>query len=258
MTARTQIDGSDKRVHDRRSRTDRRTAKNDRRKDRRSDQRQEHGPGIGTLFVMCLVGLLALGIFVIFETNIGSEIDWRKMFFTKDVDTTSFKMGGVSLGMSADKVRRMHSNIDLKAVGSGETIGSFNYEGANYILWFVKVDGRDKAYRMRYDQAFASRSEQGILDAIGDKHGKPGTSECTKAGAEARKCHFQWWPSGGIVLNVITTERTPPGAERRTEVTMIATDTYLDGKRMRLRSALRAPAQKKKKQGKKTPEKLPF
>lgn len=247
MTVRTQIDGTDKRRHDRRAR-----------RDRRKDRRQESGPGIGTLFVMCLLGLMALAIFVVFKTDYGAKIDWRSMFFTKDVDTTSFKMGGVSLGMSVDKVKRMHSNIELKAVASGETIGSFNYEGANYILWFVKVDGRDKAYRIRYDQSFTDRTETQILDAIGDKHGKPGTSECTKAGAEARKCHFQWWPSGGIALNVITTERTPPGGERRTEVTMIATDTYLDGKRMRLRKALRAPLPTQGKQGKKTPAKLPF
>lgn len=253
MTVKPQTDGTEKRREDRRSRTDRRT-----RGDRRKANNKDHGPGIGTLLLLCVLGLIALGVFIAFKTKIGANIDWRSMFFSKDVDTTSFRMGGVSLGMSTDKIKRMHSNIELKSVGSGETIGSFNYQGANYILWFVKVDGRDKAYRMRYDQAFASHSEQDILDRIGDRHGKPGTSECTKAGEQARKCHFQWWPSGGIALNVITTENTKQGADKRTEVTMIATDTYLDGKRMRLRKALRAPSLKLENQGEKNIEKLPF
>ncbi|MHA1598580.1 MAG: hypothetical protein ACTSV1_07640 [Alphaproteobacteria bacterium] len=227
MTVRTQINATDKRRRERRASVDRRA-----RRDRRAPDRS---PGIGTLFIMCLFGLAALGLFVFFETDVGTKIEWRKMFFPKDRDTTSFKMGGVSLGMSAKDIRLKHSNLNLNKVASGESIGSFSFDGANYTLWFVEIDGRDKAYRMRYDQAFTSRSEIEILDSIGDKHGKPGTSECTKAGVDARKCHFQWWPSGGIALNVSTTETTKPGTKRRTEVTMIATDTYLDGKRMRLR-----------------------
>ena len=234
ITRTPQAPTDEKRRHDRRARTDRRI-----RTDRRAGRSQQRGPGIGTLFVMCVLGMMALGLFVLFETNVGQSIDWKKMFFSKDQDTTSFKMGGVNLGMSGDAVRQLHSNINLETLATGESIGSFRFEGANYTLWFVKVDGRDKAYRMRSDQAFIGRSEIEILDGIGDKHGKPGTSECTKAGTDARKCHFQWWPSGGIALNVITTEKTKPGKRQRTEVTMSATDTYLDGKRIRLRKVLK-------------------
>jgi|GEM_PF-1143559 len=242
-----------------RSGKDRRQNPQGRRGDRRKGnrgRRKKDSRGIATLIYMCFAALLGLGIFLVFETKLGNQINWQNMFFLKNKIHQAFKLGNVSLGMSPDVVRKQHPNMSLAILAGGETAATFNYEGAHYTVWFIQINGVDKAYRMRYDQSFATRTEEEILDSIGDKHGKPGTSECSKAGDLARKCHFQWWPSGGIALNVSTTETTSTTGLTRTDVTMLATDTYLDGKRMRLRNkpALSAP----KAGQKKSSEKLPF
>ena len=248
QTMATQAPRQEQRGSDRRRKTDRRVGNRGRRK--------EDGGSIRTLVFFCLAALLALIAFLVFETNIGAEINWRKMFFLKNKLQQTFKLGGVSLGMSPDLVRKHHPNLDLSSLGRGETAATFKFDGAHYIVWFINIDGHEKAYRMRYDQSFATRTEEEILDSIGDKHGKPGTSECAKAGDLARKCHFQWWPAGGIALNVSTTETKSASKQTRTDVTMIATDTYLDGKRMR---NLSNPGQTTTKSGQKNnSEKLPF
>lgn len=233
---------------DRRNRTDRRNPNRGRRKLDSGNTK--------TLIFFCLAALLGLFAFITFETNIGTEINWRKMFLQKEKLIQAFSLGGVSLGMSPEAVLKKHPNLSLSNLGRGETAATFNFEGAHYIVWFIKMNGRNKAYRMRYDQSFTTRTEEEILDIIGDEHGKPGTSECTKAGELARKCHFQWWPSGGIALNVSTTEVKTSSKATRTDVTMIATDTYLDGKRMRIQS--KPTGLNQKKQQKNSSEKLPF
>ncbi|MBC8268181.1 MAG: hypothetical protein H8E36_05490 [Rhodospirillaceae bacterium] len=244
----TQAPRLEQRRGDKRSSTDRRVGNRGRRKD--------DGGNIKTLVFLCLAALMALIFFLTFETNIGAQINWRKMFFLKNKLEQTFKLGGVSLGMSPDVVRKRHPNLDLASLGRGETAATFKFDGAHYTVWFVNIGGHEKAYRMRYDQSFATRTEEDILDSIGDKHGKPGTSECSKAGDLARKCHFQWWPSGGIALNVSTTEVKSSLNHTRTDVTMIATDTYLDGKRMRNQSQ---PEQTSSKSGQENnSEKLPF
>lgn len=243
----------ERRAGDRR-RTDRR--KGDRRIGPRGRRKNDKRRGIGTLIFLCFAAMLGLGMFLIFETELGHDIDWKKMFMVREKDTTRFRLGGVNLGMSSDSVRKEHPNMDLASMGRGESIGSFTFEGGHYTVWFIKVDGRDKSYRVRYDQSFSTRTEADVLESIGDLHGKPGTSECRKAGELTRKCHFQWWPKGGIALNVSTTETKKKNKKPQTEVTVIATDTYLDGKRMRLQSK---PVVTPAKPGqKKSLKKLPF
>ncbi len=229
--------------------------KGDRRKTNRG-RRKSDSNSIRTLLYLCCAALFGLGVFIVFETKVGDEIDWRRLFFQKEAEKQSFKMGNVSLGMTPDKVREQHPNLDLSNLGRGESAVTFNFEGAHYTVWFININGRDKAFRMRYDQSFRTRTEAEILESIGKKHGKPGTSECSKAGDQERKCHFQWWPFGGTALNVSTTEVKSGQGKSRTDVTMIATDTYLDGKRLRLQSV---PSSQKTKTGqKKSSEKLPF
>ena len=228
----------------------------DRRKGQRGGRRRSDKSGIKTLLFLCFAAMIGLGLFIVFETNIGIGVDWYKMFFTKDKVKKNFAMGDVSLGMSSDMVKKQHPNLEIVLLGSGESVGSFSLEGAHYTVWFVNINGRDQAYRMRYDQSYRTRSEADILESIGQVHGKPGTSECSKAGDMEIKCHFQWWPSGGTSLNVSTTEKKSKQGQMQTDVTMIATDTYLDGKRMRLKTR---PVTPKTTAGqKKSSEKLPF
>jgi hypothetical protein len=241
-----------RRADDRRS-SDRR--KSDRRVGQRGRRKNDRN-SIKTLLFLCVAALLGLGAFIIFETNVGSAIDWRKMFLMKEKEKTAFKLGNVSLGMSRERVKKQHPNLDFANLGRGESVTSFNFEGAHFTVWFININGSDKAFRMRYDQSYRTRTEAEVLESIGKIHGKPGTSECARAGDQERKCHFQWWPSGGTALSVSTIEIKSNQKAVRTDVTMIATDTYLDGKRLRLQS--KPGAAKIKTEQKKSSEKLPF
>ena len=141
-------------------------------------------------------------------------------------------MGGIELGMTPEKVERNHPNLDLTSLVQGEKTATFKADGARYTVWFVSINGIEKAYRIRYDQVFVGKTETDIVEDIGRRHGKPGTSDCTRNAQAERKCHFQWWPSGGIALIVLSSTGKQAGTPV-TGVTMIATDTYLDGKRIR-------------------------
>ncbi|NQV48129.1 MAG: hypothetical protein HQ504_10145 [Rhodospirillaceae bacterium] len=227
------LQGSDKRHKERRTDTDRRGSEGERRVRHKQHQRNN---GIGTLVFLCIISIIALSIFVAFQTDVGDDIDWGKMFFLKDKSDNTFKMGGVSLGMTQKTVKQLHPNMDLASLGHGESTATFVVDGGNYTIWFIDLKGLKSAYRMRYDQTFATRTEAEILDKIGSKYGKPVTSECIKVGFDPRKCVFQWWPSSGIALNVSTTEIDKSSGKRHTQVTIIATDTYLNGKRLRMRN----------------------
>ncbi|HER25876.1 MAG TPA: hypothetical protein ENI69_02070 [Rhodospirillales bacterium] len=210
--------------HDRR-RGDRRLAAGRRQVD-------ESKKSFSSLVILTVLSSLALVFFLAYQSGIGNDVDWRKFFNLKVKTGSSFEMGGVEFGMDPEMVEKKHPNLDLTSLVRGEKIATFKTGGARYTVWFVSINGRDKAYRIRYDQVFKGKTETDIVEDIGRRHGKPGTSDCSAGAAGERRCHFQWWPSGGISLNVLSITRKRAG-QPVTGVTMIATDTYLDGKRIR-------------------------
>lgn len=196
--------------------------------------RQNDSPkkGFSTLVILTVLSTLALVGFLVYQSGPEHAINWSKLLFIQNKPAQEFDMGGIELGMTPEMVEKMHPNLDLTNVVRGEKIGTFNENGAKYTVWFVSLNGIEKAYRIRYDQVFKGKTETDIVESIGRRHGKPGTSDCVKGSASERRCHFQWWPSGGIALDVISMTEKQAG-EPVTGVSMIATDTYLDGKRIR-------------------------
>ncbi len=192
-------------------------------------RREEPKKGVSTLVILTTLSTLSLILFLVYQSNV---IDWKTILNLNEKIVQDLEMGGVELGMNPELVEKRHPNLDLTSLVRGEKIATFNADGARFTVWFVSIKGQEKAYRIRYDQVFEGKTETDFLEEIGRRHGKPGTSDCTRGAPGERRCHFQWWPSGGIALNVLSTTEKRGGIPV-TGVTMIATDTYLDGKRIR-------------------------
>ncbi len=215
---------------------ERRTRERRRAADRRANSDRQRNAAqkksIATLVILTALSTLAFVGFMLYQSGAGSTIDWGKLLYDKNKPVRDFQLGGIELGMSPEMVESKHPNMDLTSLVRGEKIATFESGGARYTVWFVAVNGRNKAYRIRNDRIIKGKTETDILEEIGRRHGKPGASDCTKGAQDKRRCHFQWWPSGGIALNVMSTTERRAG-QPVTSVTMIATDTYLDSKRIR-------------------------
>ncbi len=209
---------------------ERRTSDRRRDSERRADQPAKKS--ISTLVILATLSTAALITFFVYESGINNVINWNKLLYMRNKPIQDFQLGGVELGMNPELVESKHPNLDLTSLVRGEKIAIFKADGARYTVWFVAINGREKAYRIRYDQIIKGKTESDIIEDMGRRHGKPGTSDCTKGAPGERRCHFQWWPSGGISLNVLSTTEKRDG-KQVTGVTIIATDTYLDGKRIR-------------------------
>ncbi len=183
------------------------------------------------LLVFSLVGLA--GYFTYKSTAI-NEISWTSLFFNRKIKEKGFEIGGVTLGMTPAMIGRLHSNLKLTTGKDGGKNGSYASGGAFYNLKFISTEGDYKAYRLRYDQAFSTIPQTEILNSISRKHGNPATSDCVRSTAKsATKCHFRWWPDGGVVLDVYTAEIDDTRGRTHTEVSMVAVDMNLEGKRLR-------------------------
>ncbi|MEE8394359.1 MAG: hypothetical protein V3R66_08440 [Rhodospirillales bacterium] len=203
-------------------------------------------------------------LFVIaFKTTSVREINWSNLFFNRNIEARQFEIDNVALGMTPANVKRLHSNLSLIIDENGGAKGSYTSNGALYSVWFLGSDEREKAYRLRYDQVFRTIGETEILNRINRKYGQPATSDCFHSSAiSANKCHFKWWPNGGVSMDVFIATITDPSGQVRTEVSMVAADVTLEGKRFRAQAAKRRIASqfhlKTADDPPKTPEILPF
>ena len=218
---------SDKRIADRRQKTDRREQG-----DRRHQSTIRKKRGTATLVFLASLSTAGLALFLLIQSGVSDSINWSKLLFIQNKPVQDFQMAGIELGMHPDKVEREHPNLDLTSLVRGEKVGVFRTNSGKYTVWFVSINGSDKAYRIRFDQIIVGKTETDIVEDMGRRHGKPGTSECSRSAPDGRSCHFQWWPSGGISLVVLSSTEMRK-KQPVTGVTVIATDTYLDGKRIR-------------------------
>ena len=217
----------EQRISERRQDQDRR-ANADRR--RRNEDRKKSG--VFTLVALASLSTGALALFLLIQSGIGDAINWSKLLYMQNKPVQNFDMGGIELGMRPDAVEREHPNMNLTSLVKGEKVGMFKTDDGKYTVWFVSINGIDKAYRIRFDQIVKGMTETDIIEDMGRRHGKPSTSECAKGAPKMRSCEFQWWPSGGIALNVFSSTDNRKNLPV-TGISMIATDTYLDGKRIR-------------------------
>jgi len=204
------------------------------RKSRELSRREAHFQSVARLVILCLLSFTVLGAYLLYRSNLAVDVPWSELFFQKNVKKEGFQIGGVKLGMTPDKVSRIHPGLSLTVVRTGGNLGTYVSKGGTYSVWFLDKQKGEKAYRIRYDQTFKNASETEILRRISSKYGHPATSECDGGViAGARKCRYNWWAKGGVSLNVTIKETRAASGAVSTDFSLTATDSYMEGKKLR-------------------------
>jgi hypothetical protein len=209
-------------------------------------ENRRRSQGIGTLLFLVVLSFVALWVFIEYAIRPGGDIliDKEKLFSLQKKGKTPFKLGNVSMDMTSDKIRNIFPTAALgKAKGGlrGEEKGRFLSEGGKYSVWFLKPESGGAIYKIKLDQTFKTFNEEDILAHINKKYGLPAYNNCTKrsvANVNARKCRFRWWPTGGVSLDLESMDVPDPEVPGKTKtiMTLVATDTRMQGKRLRERA----------------------
>ncbi len=189
-----------------------------------------------TLFCWMICFLLIMSSIIYYTTD-ASKVNWEKLLFNRKIPTPQVEIDNVALGMTATKVRQIHSNLSLIIDRNGMTKGSYVSNGSLYSVWFIGAGRDKKVYRIRYDNIFSNIGEAEIINGINRKYGRPASSDCRRnVSTFANECRFKWWPNGGASLYLFIATRN----DKTTKVAMVATDLRLDGQRQRAMAASRA------------------
>lgn len=233
---RTEDEPLNKRKDDRRK-TDRRR-QGRRRADVAANKRRNMIRSLRASVVYCLLAFFAVVTFVTMGNDGRGNVSWDTFAtkwntfydaFAKKED--DFKINGMSLGMTPDRIRGLYPSLTVKLDNNGAMKGSYTANDANYTVSFTKQGGSQKAFQIRYDKNFKDMTEEQILQRIGQRFGRPASTNCTRSGLRnSSGCHFRWWLRGNTVLNVYTTVVTDKSGKTRTGLSMVAADSYLEGK----------------------------
>jgi len=193
---------------------------------------------MASLAVACVLGVLVLGMviaMVLREDTEDTGTDWASLV-TQGKTESLLQLAGVTLGMTPADVRRLHPTLALTPAETGETTGTFVFRGISYSVRFLSRDNGEKAFRIRADEVLPSFTEADFQARFAQRFGRPATSECIRRKMSGTdECRFRWWPSDGASLNVDIAQIKTSAGRPRTILTTVLADTYLEGKRGRLR-----------------------
>lgn len=193
---------------------------------------------MASLAVACVLGVLVLGMviaMVLKEDTKNTDTDWASLFALGKTEGL-LQLAGVTLGMTPAQVRRLHPTLALTPAETGETTGTFVFRGIPYSVWFLSRDDGEKAFRIRADEVLPSFTEADFQARFAQRFGRPATSECVRRKMSGTdECRFRWWPSDGASLNVAIARVKTSAGRPRTTLTTVLADTYLEGKRGRVR-----------------------
>lgn len=195
---------------------------------------------MASLAVACVLGVLVLGMVIAMVLRedteaTGTDWDWASLV-TQGKTEGLLQLAGVTLGMTPADVRRLHPTLALTPAETGETTATFVSRGIPYSVWFLSRDDGEKAFRIRADEVLPSFTEADFQARFAQRFGRPATSECIRRKMSGTdECRFRWWPSDGASLNVDIAQVKTSAGRPRTTLTTVLADTYLEGKRGRLR-----------------------
>ena len=198
---------------------------------------------MASLAVACILGVLVLGLVIamVLREDTGDTDTHLASLFTPAKTEGLLQLAGVTLGMTPADVRRLHPTLALTPTETGETTGTFVFRGISYSVRFLSRDNGEKAFRIRADEVLPSFTDADFQARFAQKFGRPATSECVRRKMSGTdECRFRWWPSDGASLNVAIARVKTSAGRPRTTLTTVLADTYLEGKRGRLRPGPRA------------------
>ena len=194
--------------------------------------------GVGTLIVICVISLSALGIMILDRICPKCTAPVESALNTRPQVREAAFHGGIAFGMSRARAARLRPDMRITPAAGGETAGSFSANGARLTVAFLGARGGERAYRIRSVQTIDQAEERAVLDNLLARFGAPVINDCAKwVLGSGDLCRYRWLAPGGISVDLAS--RTIPAAPGLPNVrlTIVARDSYLDGKRGRAKPA---------------------
>ena len=209
-----------------------------RRRRRRPRRRHQDTKDLGILAVICLVSLLALAAFVSYTVYGATPAPWQTVIAELRQRNAAFTVAGATLGMTPAEMRHIHPDMSSTVGRDGSEKAAFRHQGGRYTVWFLRPSQGHKAYRIRYQEAFEGSEEQAVHDSLMRAFGMPTASDCDRGGVTADKaCRFRWWVGDGVAVDAGTQVVKSFPVRSQTSVTVMATDTRLEGRQRRAHAA---------------------
>jgi len=207
-------------------------------------KRRNRDNDIAALFAMCVFTFLVLGTFVMIKITPGMEFKLGA-FFSKIGATPNpaYQLGNVKLGTTMDVLRTSQPGAQKAMTSNGSILLSFSEKDAKYMVWYGEDGPYHIAYKARQNRTIEGISEDDYIGTIAKRYGAPSVSTCTRRITDGlRDCRFSWWMPEEVRLDLISRQDTS-AATPRLDVTMIATDTRLEGRiqRDQLTTTVQAP-----------------
>ena len=159
--------------------------------------------------------------------------------FTLRDNPTPF--GGIDFGMSPADALRTRPDMLVATVAGGEMAGIYEWNGVRFTVGFGNMGENAKAYRFHSVRVVDAEGTEKFIKSMVSRYGSPVESDCGKrVFSLTRFCHFGWLTDGGIALNISTRPVADGDDDGSSEVTVIARDTFLDGKRRRVTALVRS------------------
>lgn len=189
---------------------------------------------IVVLLAMCAFVLLVLGTFMAIKFTPGMEFKLGSFFSMLGSNgKSSYQLGNVKLGTTLNVLRRNQPNAQKAITSGGAILLSFADGDAKYMVWYGEDGPYHIAYKARQNRIITDMSEDEYIGTIAKRYGAPSVSSCTRRITDGvRDCRFSWWMPGEVRLDLIS-RQTGNAVAPQLDITMVATDTRLEGKIMR-------------------------
>jgi len=189
---------------------------------------------IVVLLAMCAFVFLVLGTFMAIKFTPGVEFKLGSFFSMIGSNGQShYQLGNVKLGTTLNVLRQSQPNAQKAITSGGAILLSFTEGDAKYMVWYGEDGPYHIAYKARQNRIITGMSEDDYIGTIAKRYGAPSVSSCTRRITDGvRDCRFSWWMPGEIRLDLISRQNKTASLPHL-DITMIATDTRLEGRIMR-------------------------
>jgi len=197
-------------------------------------KRRHRDKDVSLLVALCVFSLALLGSFVALKLIPKPGLDLASFFsLAKTRDAAQKNWGMEKLGTTIDVLRARQPGALQTTSKNGSIMVSFSEDDGRYLVWYGQ-DGADQiAYKSRQNRIIEDTSEESYIATIAKRYGAPATSECNRAiASDQRDCQFSWWTPDEVRLD-LTSRRSVKDTTANLDVTLVATDTRLEGRILR-------------------------
>lgn len=186
---------------------------------------------ISILVTMLFFVLIVIGTYAAIKLMPGMEFKMGS-FFTAlsnkpQADTV---VGNIKLGSTLDVLREKYPYAEKAVAANGALTMGYDDGDSRYTIWYGEDGPYHIAYKARQYRVLPGVSEDDYVNDIVKKFGAPSVSTCSRSIVDGmRDCRFSWWMPDELRLD-LTSRQDTSTKDPRLMVTLVATDTRLEGR----------------------------